>query len=252
MTNKKPKLSIIINHFRTPNVLKMCLDSIKEKTHDIDYEIIVTDSATEETTIAMLKQYHSDVFFIGDKENIGFSKSVNPAIKKSIGEYILNINADIIFEENNCLGKLIEFLEKNPDVGVVGPKLLNIDGSLQHTYFRDYNILTVLARRTVFGNTFFGKDIVNKFVYGDKGVVNNPMDVDWLRGSAYLMKRDRFEKVGSWFDDRFFMYFEDVDLSRRFRENGFRVVYYPAVKFTHYHIKHRMALADLRIYSQIG
>lgn len=237
MTDKKPKLSIIINHFRTPNVLKMCLDSIKEKVKDVDYEIIIADSGTEEETITMLKQHHPDVFFIGNEDNVGFSKTVNPAIEKSRREYIFSINADIIIEEEGSVSGLMEYLDKNSDVGVVGPKLLNIDKSLQHTYFRDYNFLTVLARRTVFGNTKWGKKVLDRFIYEDKEKVMKPIDVDWLMGSAYLMKRSRLDKVGAYFDDRFFMYFEDIDLSRRFRENGYRVVYYPLVKFTHYHIR---------------
>ncbi len=237
MSDSKPKLSIIINHHRTPNVLKMCLDSIKAKFSGVSHEIIVTDSETEEKTTSMLKEYHPDIFFIANEENCGFSRSVNPALEKSKGDYIFSINADIILEEKDSIQKLMKYLDEHEDVGVLGPKLLNIDGSVQHTYFREYTFLTVLARRTSFGKTKWGKSLISSFTYGDKKTPKEPVEVDWLMGSAYMMKRDRLEKVGSFFDDRFFMYFEDVDLSRRFRENKMKVIYYPKVTFTHYHIR---------------
>lgn len=235
---KTPKLSIVINHFRTPNILKMCLDAIKEKIKGIDYEIIVTDSMTEETTVNMLSQYYPDVYFIGNPQNIGFSKSVNPALKKARGEFIFSINADIIIKDGKSISDMIEYLESHNDVGVLGPKLFNIDESMQQSFFRWYTPLMVLARRTAFGKTFIGKKYLNKFSYKDVDYnLDRPFEVDWLMGSAFLMKRDRLEKAGGQFDDRFFMYFEDADLCRRFKEAGFKVIYFPQAEVTHYHIR---------------
>jgi len=234
---KKTKLSIIVNHYRTPDVLKMCLDSIKKYVKGIDYEIIVGDSATQEQTANMMQEYYPDILFMPHDKNVGFAGMVNPAIKKARGEFLFIINADIIALENGGVEKMIEYLEKNPEIGILGPKLLNIDGSLQQTYFREYNPFIILTKRTVLRKTRFGKKMIDKFNYKDKGDIKSPLPVTWLMASAYLIKKDRFQKVGPFFDSRFFMYFEDTDLSRRFREKSMKVVYYPEVQFTHHHTR---------------
>lgn len=234
---KKIKLSIIINHHRTPNILRMCLDAIRKEVVSIDHEIIVTDSESEESTVGMLQREYPDVFYIGFTDNVGFSKCVNPAIQQSNGEFIFSINADIITQKDHDIKNMIAYLEKNTEVGVLGPQLLNIDGTIQQSYFREYTFLTVLARRTAFGRTAWGKKIIKRFTYQDDNGKKTPMAADWLMGSAMLMKRDRLEKVGGGFDDRFFMYFEDADLCRRFRSAGYKAVYYPLATFIHYHIR---------------
>ncbi len=233
---QKIKLSIIINHHRTPNILKMCLDALKENLKTIEYEIIVTDSATQENTIAMLKEHHPAVLFIGNPENVGFARVVNPAIQKACGNYLFSINADIIVHDEKSIADMMAYLEKNQEVGIIGPKLLNIDGSLQHSYFHRYTPLAILARRTKFGKTAWGKRALAYLTYQNSDATK-PMEVDWLMGSALMTVRDRFEKAGPWFDERFFMYFEDADLCRRFEKVGLKVVYYPCAVFTHYHIR---------------
>lgn len=235
---EKPTLSIVINHYRTPNILKMCLDAIKEKIRTIEHEIIVTDSMTEETTVNMLQHHYPEVRFIGNPHNIGFSKSVNPAFKKARGEFIFSINADIIVKDEKSISDMMAYFDRHPDIGVLGPKLLNIDGSVQQSFFRWYTPLAVLARRTAFGKTAAGKKRLDAFIYKDaRRNPHEPFAVDWLMGSAFLMKKDRLEKAGGQFDDRFFMYFEDVDLCRRFKEAGFKAVYFPQAEVMHYHIR---------------
>lgn len=232
------KLSIIINHHRTTETLLKCLDALKREIKTVEYEIIVTDSEAEEGMAGLISRKYPDVLYVGNLKNAGFSKIVNPAIEKARGDYFFIINADIILKNEKSLIDMIDYLEKREDAGVVGPKLLNIDGSIQQSYFREYTPLTILARRTLFGKTSFGKKYLDRFSYKDKtGGLNEPLKVDWLMGSALLLERKRFEKIGGKFDERFFMYFEDADLCRRFREAGFKAVYYPSAEMTHYHAK---------------
>ncbi len=233
--NKKPKLSIIINHYKTPDVLKISLNSIRENVVDISYEIFVTDSQTEMSVKEDIENLYPEVYFIEHEKNVGFSKIVNDAIKVARGEFLFIINADIIFKDKEGIKRLIDYLHTHQDVGVVGPKLLNIDGSLQHTYFRDYTFLTVLARRTIFKKIKLGRRILDSFIYKDVGDVADYLYVDWLMGSAYLIKKDVIEKFSLYFDERFFMYFEDVDFCRRAKNNGLKVAYFPKAEFIHYH-----------------
>jgi len=235
------KLSIIVNHYRTPEILKICLRSIKEnlKNVDFDWEIIVTDSATIEKTEEMMEEEFSNIVFIPAKENIGFGKSINIAIKKAKGEYFFIVNADIIINEEKAIEKLLNYIEKNKSAGMVGPKLLNVNDTIQQSCFRFYTPLTVICRRTFLGKTFWGKKVLNKFLMADvfKGKeVTEPILVDWLMGSAMMIRKSDLEKVGV-FDENFFMYFEDVDWARRFWENGLKVVYFPDAKMYHYHFQ---------------
>lgn len=235
-------LSIIINHYHTPEILKLCLKSlIKNLPDNIESEIIVTDSETQEKTEEIMREEFSEVFFILNKKNIGFGKLVNKALKKAQGEYILIINADIIIDKKETIEKMLEYLEKNSEVGILGPKLLNINGTWQPSCFRFYSLFIVISRRTFLGKTKWGKKILNNFLMKDaltdeKFAKENPIQSDWLMGSALFTKREALEKVGN-FDSRFFMYFEDIDLCRRFWQAGYKVVYFPRVKMHHYHMQ---------------
>ena len=235
------KLSVIVNHYRTPEILKICLRSIKEnlKNADFSWEIIVTDGATIEKTTEMMEDHFSDIIFIPFEENVGFGKLVNAAIERSKGEYLFIINADIIIEEEKAIEKILEYIEKNKDVGMVGPKLLNVNNTVQQSCFRFYTPFTVVCRRTSLGRTFIGKKVLNNFLMKDVFDKNNatePIPVDWLMGSAMMVRRSNLEKVGV-FDENFFMYFEDVDWARRFWENGLKVVYFPNSVMYHYHFQ---------------
>ena len=235
------KLSVIVNHYRTPEILKICLESIEKNLLEakFDWELIVTDSATIEKTSEMMEDHFPNAIFIPSTENIGFGRSINIAIRKAKGEYLFIINADMIIEEEKAIEKLLEYIEANKDVGMVGPKLLNVNNTIQQSCFRFYTPITVICRRTIFGRMPFGKKVLDEFLMKDvfsKQDVTEPMPVDWLMGSAMMVRKSDLERVGV-FDERFFMYFEDVDWSRRFWENGLRVIYFPLVRMYHYHFQ---------------
>jgi GT2 family glycosyltransferase len=217
------------------------LNSVKEDLKEVgfDWEIIVTDSATIEKTEEMMKEEFSDVIFIPAKDNIGFGKSINIALKRAKGEYLFIINADIVMDEKGVIENMLKFMEEHKEIGMLGPKLWNINNTWQQSCFRFYNPMTVIYRRTPLGKTPFGKKDIDEFLMKDifdKGEVTEPIPVDWLMGSAMMVRRSDLEKVGG-FDERYFMYFEDVDWARRFWENGLKVIYYPKVTMYHHHFQ---------------
>lgn len=238
MNKENIKLSIVIPHYHTPEILKLCLDALIKKLIILSgrYEIIVSDGETDKSVINNFRKIYPEVLFVENLKNIGFSKLVNHGIDRSSGEYIFIVNADIIAEREGDILDMMDYLDKHEDVGLVAPKLFNVDGSAQQTYFRNYNLFTIAARRTFLGKTFLGKKLLDRFYYGDLKV-GDIFEPDWVLGAAFLMKRDRFEKIGAKLDERFFMYFEDVDLCRRFKEVGLKVVYFPSAKFIHRHAR---------------
>ncbi|MBI1888679.1 MAG: glycosyltransferase family 2 protein [Candidatus Spechtbacteria bacterium] len=251
-------LSIIINHHKSPEVLKLCLHYLKKNAPE-DAEIIVTDSETIEKTENLMRCEFPQVKFLASKENIGFAKSVNRGILHAKGDFFLIINADVIISEKDAIPKMLGAMQENADIGILGPKLLSINDERQPSCFRFYSPLTILARRTPFGKTGWGKKELERFLIElptsppapllrkERGADSNPpltkgeeggstIPVDWLMGSALLVRKKAYQEVGP-LDERYFMYMEDVDWCRSFWQKGWKVVYDPQTFFYHYHFQ---------------
>ncbi len=227
-------VSIAVNNYKNPELLRLCLNSIKENYKRTDYEIIVANSATEEDTEMMMREDFPEVRFFPFKENVGFQTLVKKGIEESRGDYIFIINGDILLNPGS-LEKMLDYLTTHPDVGLLGPQLLNFNGTFQVSRFRFYRPLTIVYRRTFLNKFKFAQKHLDWFLMKDYD--NRDLrEVDWLMGSALLFSRENFQKVG-FMDPRFFMYMEDVDWCRRFWEKGLKVVYYPQATMRHYHGK---------------
>ncbi len=229
-------LSIIIINYKTPEILDLCVKSLKSSIAGLRYEIIVVDVESDYKTEYFIRESFPEIIFIPIEKNVGYSKSVNAGIKKiSIdSKYILILNADIIAEKS-AVNKLCAFMENNPETGIVGPQLLNFNNTSQNSYFKFYTPKIILYRRTALKNYSFAKKALDDFLMSESDY-NLTQPADWLMGSALLIRRSALEKTGI-MDERFFMYFEDVDWCRRFWNNGYRVVYFPGAKMKHYHGK---------------
>ena len=230
----RPELSIVVTSYKNPELLDLCLMSIKDNVKNIDYEIIVADSETEEETELMMREKYPEIKFFPFERNVGFQEVVKKGIENSRGHYLLILNGDILVKEKS-VELMLKFIKENPDVGMVGPKLFSFNGKFQPSCFRFYRPITIIYRRTFLGKTNFGKKHLKWFLMSDYDH-RKAKEVDWLMGSAMLISRRAINKVGL-MDPKFFMYMEDVDWCRRFWENGFKVIYYPKAQMLHYHGK---------------
>lgn len=229
-------LSIIIVNFKNPALLRLCLKSLDRILNpEFEKEIIVVDVASSIETRNVATEEFKEIKLIPFKENIGFTRGVNEGIKESKGDYFLLLNADLI-PLKNSIEDMYDFMKKNPDIGMLGPKLLNFDDTDQDSCFRFPKPITFLYRRTFLGKLPFAKKHLNHFLMRD-AERSKPLEVDWLFGSPIMISRKAVEKIGL-MDERFFLYLSDIDWPRRFWENGFKVVYYPHAKMYHYHIQH--------------
>ncbi|HNU96929.1 MAG TPA: glycosyltransferase family 2 protein [Candidatus Portnoybacteria bacterium] len=225
------KLSIIITHHLTSKLLDLCINSINKTIGGLKHEIIVVNSESKEKDEEFIKDKWQEIEIISFKKNTGYSKLVNTGIKKATGDFILLLNADIIVLENTIL-EMINYLEEHENVGIVAPKLEDYIGNLQISCFSDPIPSIILARRTFWGKTKKGKKLLEKIsVLHDNNLAK---EVDWVQGSAMMFKKDIIDKVGFW-DERFFMYFEDSDWCRRVRKKGYKVIYLPTAKMVHYY-----------------
>jgi GT2 family glycosyltransferase len=209
--------SIIIVSYNTRELLKKCLSSI-----DGSYktEIIVVDNGSTDGSVETIKKLATRYSFgnvkfkiILNKENMGFAKAVNQGIRKASGDYILLLNSDIIVKPK-AIEKMLEFVKRHPEAGVIGGRLLNPDGSIQGSCF-------YLPRLT--------RPFAGKYNPGDK-----PTEVEAVVGAVFLIPHQVLEKVG-FFDERYFMYFEDLDYCRRVKQAGFKIYYLPSAEFIHEH-----------------
>ena len=127
-------------------------------------------------------------------------------------------------------------MKRHSSIGILGPQLLDFTNNIQPSCFSFPSLGAILARRTFFGRTKRGKKLLSKFT----GELDNraPKEVDWLQGSAMMIRKKALKKVGLW-DERFFAYFEDTDFCRRFWQKSYKVVYLPSAKMAHYY--HRMS-----------
>jgi hypothetical protein len=228
-------LSIIIVNYKTPSLLKQCIKSIYKNAPSFSYDIIVVDNDSQDGSAEMIEDDFEDVILIAHNENLGFPKAVNRAIKKSKSKYILLLNPDITVLKDS-LDKMVEFMDRNESVAVLGPKLINPNGSIQHSCFKWFTSpRVVLYRRTPFGRLTGKKKLIDDFLMVDwdhsKG-----REVAWILGSCMMVRRSAIDQVGL-MDERFFMYMEDVDWCRRFWQKGWKVYYYPNVEMVHYYAR---------------
>ncbi|MBI3335831.1 MAG: glycosyltransferase family 2 protein [Candidatus Portnoybacteria bacterium] len=224
--------SILVVNYKNPPLLRLCLSSLKRiLSANFKYEIIVVDIASSVETRNVVKEF-SEVKLLTFKNNVGYTKGVNEGIKASSGNYVLILNPDVVPMSKSIEG-LTTYLAANTNTGLVGPCLLNFDGSPQNSCFRYYTPLTILCRRTPFGRTPWGKKVLDKFMMADKKL-SEITEAEWLMGSALMVSKKAIEKVGL-MDEKLFLYMSDVDWARRFWENGFKVVYYPFSEMYHYH-----------------
>lgn len=228
------ELSIIITTYKNPELLKVCIDSIKKNITLTDYEMIVGDSEAEERTGLIIKEDYPEIKYIPFEKNVGLQALVRATYKETTGDYIIILNGDIIVKKN-AIENLLNYAKNHPETGMIGPKLLNFNETLQYSCYRFYRPITILYRRTFLGKMKFAQKHLDHFLMKDYDH-KETRAVDWFMGAAYIVSRKAVEKVGL-MDQRFKLYFEDIDWCRRFWINNYKVIYLPSSEMYHYHGK---------------
>ncbi len=230
-------LTISIVNWNTRDELRDCLTGIFAQETPISLEVIVVDNRSTDGSVQMLRAEFADrVTLIANSDNRGFGAGHNEAILQSAGRYVLVLNPDSTIS-TDVFAPLVAFMDANPDIGVLGPRILNPDGTLQFSARRFPSMIAGLFRHTVLGRLFPKNRFVRRYLMVDESH-DSTIDVGWVSGCAMLLRREMLDEIGL-FDERFFMYCEDVDLCCRAhnipRADGshWRVVYYPEVEITH-------------------
>ena len=231
-------LSIIILNYHNKNLSKELLKNLLQLDLKYNYEIIVIDNASYDGIEEVAKSF-AEVKFIQSKKNGGFAYGNNLGIKEAKGKYIMIMNPDLAIL-SPAIDIMVKYLEDNPLVGLIGPRLINADKSIQYscTNFPDWHL--PFYRRTSLAKSQAGQKWLDNYLMKDLDHYQNSY-VPALFGACLMFRRSALEKVGL-LDERYFMYMEDLDWSRRFWEEGYKVAYIGKAEVIHLH--RRQSAAD--------
>lgn len=230
--SQKYDLSVVIVNYNVVFFLEQCLNSVFAASKNLNVQIFVVDNNSVDGSINMLKENFSSVVLIENKENVGFSKANNQAIKRANSPYVLLLNPDTVIEEDT-FDKCIDFMNSNADCGGLGLRMLDGKGNFLPESKRGFPSPSV-AFYKIFGLSYlFPKS--QKFGRYHLGFLSEfeVNEVDVLSGAFMLLRKVTLEKVGL-LDEQFFMYGEDIDLSYRIKLGGYKNYYFPETKIIHY------------------
>lgn len=226
------ELSICVPTLNASSYLKACLESIKTYTKPDSYEVIVVDNDSTDDTAAMIQRDFPEVTLIRNERNEGFTRPINQALKIARGDYLLALNPDTLLQED-VFGPQLEYLRRNPEVGISIPKVLNGDGSFQRQCRRgEATPMEVLGYHLRLGELFPKSKALNGYLQNWLPV-DEISEVKAVSGSCMFISRTCYETVGD-FDEKIFAYQEDSDYCFRAREKGFKVMYVPLTSIIHY------------------
>lgn len=238
-------LSIIVVAYNGADLLQATLESLARHTLDISYELIVVDNSPS-PGIALPDRAFAGLRVIHNPRNNGFAAANNIGLKLSQGRYIVLLNPDTLFHDD-ALSALVQWLDEHPRVGAAGPQLLQTDGQPQPYSHGSAPTPGYLIRR-------IWSHLRGRYLHDWAG--SQPQPVDWVAGTCMIVRRSVFEAVGG-LDERFFLYFEDVDWGWRLRRAGWPVMFLPSVAVTHIgggsvgpHARHHYDRSLARLYAK--
>ncbi len=226
------KLTVVIVNYNVKHFLEQCLHSVEKAIVNIDSEVFVVDNNSVDGSGGMVVHKFPWVKFIGNKKNVGFSKANNQAIRIATGRYVLLLNPDTVVEEDT-FEKVIDFMDKHPDAGGLGVKMIDGKGRFLPeskrglptpwvAFYKIFGLSALFKKSKKFGRyhlSFLSNDRIH--------------EIDVLAGAFMLMRKETLDKVGL-LDEDYFMYGEDIDLSYRITQGGYKNYYFPDTTIIHY------------------
>jgi GT2 family glycosyltransferase len=232
MPNKPNLMDIIIVNYNSTDYLLQCLRSVYGSLQELRAKVIVQDNASADD-VSRVQTMFPEVVLSRNAYNMGFAKAVNQGLEESNAPYVILLNPDI-HVSNGFFSFVLQYMEENPEVGIVGPKILNLDGSVQGSARSFPTPLTALFGRSTLLTKWFPKNrFTSRNVLTTRTDGNTPVAVDWVSGACMVVRRKAIDDVGP-IDERFFIYWEDADWCKRMWRCGWKVVYLPRANIVHY------------------
>ncbi len=226
---KTPDVSMVLVSYNTRQLLRECLQTVFAQK-GVSMEVFVVDNASRDGSVDMVNEEFPQVTLICSAANLGFAAANNRAFVQAKGRYVVMLNTDAFLRPGD-LARAVELMDCNPSAGLAGARLVGRDGEDQPSarqfpsITNDLLVLTGLSSRFP-SSRFFGKA---DRTWADPA---QPAEVDWVPGAFSIIRRSVLEAVGH-FDERFFLYYEEVDLCRRIIAAGWKVWYWPQLIVVH-------------------
>lgn len=226
MVENTPLASLLLVSYNSRELL---LENLAKHTQH-PFEIIIVDNDSKDNTKEAVEKAFSNVIFIASPKNVGYGVANNIAAKHAKGKYLVLLNVDAFIEEDAVL-EAIKVLETRPDVGLVGGMLVGLKGELQPSARQFPNFKNRLIQRSGLGDkykktVFFGSGETS---WADPNV---PQDVDWVPTAFAVLTHKLYDEIGG-FDEKLFLYYEDIDLCRKVKNRGLKVLYWPLIRVIH-------------------
>jgi len=228
----KPDITIIIINYNVKEFLANCLRSVENASDNLKTECIVVDNASTDGSIEFLKSRFKNVRYIENSVNYGFGKANNQAIRHAKGKYTLLLNPDTLLQEDT-LRVLIRHMEEHEECGACGCKIVNPDGTFAPESRRTVPTLSTAVYKALGLTALFPKSRIFGVYYQGWKDEDEPGEVPVLSGSFMFFRTEILKETGG-FDERFFMYGEDIDLCYRIRRSGWKIHYVPDTSIIHY------------------
>ena len=224
-------LSCIIVNYKNSEPLKECLTSLYQTVQGIDFETIIVDNSENDLGIQPLKELYPKAQFVSNFSNVGFAKANNQAAKIAQGKVLIFLNPDTILSEQ-AIYSMYKYYCSHKETGVLGPKVVNPEGSLQYSCRRYPTLWTGLFNRySILSRLFPENRFTSQYLMRDFDH-NEIRQVDWLSGCCLMVSKNTFENSHG-FDENYFLFNEDVDLCRTIKQAGKEVIYFPEATIIH-------------------
>ncbi len=224
-------LSVIIITWNSEKWIKNCLDSVLAHSYNLKIEVIVVDNFSQDKTVEVLKTYGAKIMLIQNSLNLGYAKGCNQGLKIAQGNYFMLLNPDTEVTKNS-LNKMFLFMEQNLQVGALGPQLLDFEGKIQPSCRRFPNYKLLLWEFSGLSRLFSKSRVFGRWKMGDFDF-RSTKEVDQPMGSALLVRKKVIQQVGL-MDERFSMFYNDVDLCKRIQQAGWKIYFNPEAKIYHF------------------
>ena len=245
------KITVIIVNYNVKYFLEVCLHSVIRAAKNTKAEIIVVDNNSTDDSCSMIREKFPSVLLIENKDNKGFSKANNQGVAIAGGEYVLFLNPDTVMPED-FFDKTLAYMDAHPQAGALGPRLIDGKGQFAPDAKKSFPSLSVAIFKTTGINKLFSRSPYFNKYYAVHIGERETAPVEVLSGCCMLIRRTAMDAAGGPFDEDYFMYCEDVDLSYRIQKAGYQNIYFPDADLIHYkgESTRKMTLSYVRIFNE--
>ena len=223
-------VSIVVVSYNTREILRKCLQALYENTRDIDMEVFVVDNNSGDGSASMVQRDFPDIRLIANNRNVGFGAANNQAFSLAEGRYIILLNPDAYIGPSS-IGNCISFMDRTPGCGLCGGKIISPEGRLEPSARRFPNALYKLLTLSGVSGKFPDSPLLNRHEFGGFGH-DHAIEVDWVPGTFTIIRKKMLDAIG-FFDERFYLYYEETDLCLRAKKAGWTVCFIPDAEVMH-------------------